>query len=56
MKQAQETLRYLNELREMLLKTWEEGIENELGRIKSIKSLYEDIILTNKKILGTNET
>ena len=45
----------LNELKEMLLKSWEEGKEREQERIKCIKSLYADIILTNKKTFGVSE-
>lgn len=39
----------------MLLKSWDEGKEREQERIKCIKSLYADIILTNKKTFGVSE-
>ena len=39
----------------MLIKGWEEAKEKELERIKSIKGLYDDIIIHNKRAFGSNE-
>ena len=53
---AKEALQCLGELRELLMKSWDEGIENELDRIRGIKNLYEDIMMNNKKFFQANET
>jgi hypothetical protein len=38
-----------------LFTAWEEGRDMEFERIKTIKSMYDDIIIANKKIFGENE-
>lgn len=54
LKKAKECINCLEDLRNMLIKGWEEAKEKEFERIKSIKGLYDDIILHNKRAFGSN--
>lgn len=51
---AKKSIDLIEELRKILLSAWEEGKEKEFERIKVIKSMYEDIIVANKKAFGEN--
>eukprot|EP00347_Sterkiella_histriomuscorum_P012073 403369992 len=55
MRQAQHALSLLTEFKTILFTAWDEGREMEVERIKTIKSMYDDIIIANKKIFGENE-
>ena len=45
----------LNEFKTILFTAWDEGKQTELDRIKTIKGMYDDIIIANKKISGETE-
>ncbi|CDW71523.1 UNKNOWN [Stylonychia lemnae] len=55
LKQAQKALNLLAEFKQILFTAWEEGRDMEFERIKTIKSMYDDIIVANRKIFGENE-
>lgn len=45
----------LKQVRDLLMRIWEESREIELERIRSIKALYEDIVQHNNTIYGLNQ-
>jgi len=55
LKQAKVSIRMIGEMREMLFKLWEQGKELESERIKTVKTLYEDIVSHNQKIFGESQ-
>lgn len=46
----------LEEFKKILMTAWEEGKEMEYERIRTIKNMYDDILIANRKIFGENET
>ena len=54
-KQAKHALAMLKDFKDILFTAWEEGKDMEFERIKTIKGMYDDILIANKKIFGETE-